>query len=195
MHRRILATETDPPDLVARGSLYQYRVARVEQMVAQRLALAEFGDVPCDHQIEAGRAPASVIIVAHGPTDLLASKRFVSIENGRESLQITEQTRLGRHHPLLSPVVADAIDLEFCWIELAEDRIRNTAQFRCMAIEGQIRKALAVADASTQCLKVQRQAVVHALLRSYAFYYSYLSNAYARGRRDSSSNGRFFGQF
>ena len=79
MHRRILATETDPPDLVARGSLYQYRVVRAEQMVAQRLVLAEFGDIPCDHQIEAGRAPVFVIIVAHGAADLLAGKRFFAI--------------------------------------------------------------------------------------------------------------------
>jgi hypothetical protein len=52
MHRRIAATETDPPNLVARCSLYQYSVARAEQMVTQQLVLAEFGDIPCDNQIE-----------------------------------------------------------------------------------------------------------------------------------------------
>ena len=52
MHRRIVTTETDPPDLVARCSFYQYRVVRAEQMVAQQLVLAEFGDIPCDNQIE-----------------------------------------------------------------------------------------------------------------------------------------------
>src|SRR5262249_28599231 len=165
MHRRVFAAETDPPDFVARGSLYQYRVVRAEQMFAQQLVLAEFGDIACDHEIEAGRAPLSVIIVAHGAADLLAGKRFVGSENGRESLLIAEQTRLGCHHPLLGPAVAHAIDLEFYWIELAVDRVRNVARLRCMAIERQIRKALAVADASTQCLKVQWQAIVHVLLR------------------------------
>src|SRR5262249_37953204 len=134
-------------------------------MFAQRLALAEFGDIAYDHEIEARGAPLSIIIVAHRAADLLAGKRFVRSENGRESLLVAEQTRLGCHHPLLGPAVAHAIDLEFNRIELAVDSVRNAARFRCMAIERQIRKGLAVADASTQCLKVQWQAIVHVLLR------------------------------
>src|SRR5215470_14650404 len=118
-------------------------------MFAQRLALAEFGDIACDHEIEAGRAPLSVIIVAYGAADLLAGKRFVRSENGRESLLVAELTRLGCHHPLLGPAVGHAIDVEFYRIELAVDSVGNAARFRCMAIERQIRKALAVADAST----------------------------------------------
>jgi len=47
MHHRIVATETDLPDPVARGSLYQYPIGPAEQMF-------EFGH--CDRRIEAGRA-------------------------------------------------------------------------------------------------------------------------------------------
>ncbi len=86
----ILATETDPPGGVAWSSLHQYRVVRTEQMFAQRLILAELGDIAGDHEIEAVRAPLSVIIVAYCAADLLAGKGVVGSENGSESVLVSE---------------------------------------------------------------------------------------------------------
>src|SRR4051812_38426501 len=152
----VVATETDAPNRIARRRLDKYRVARGEQVCAQRRILLELGDIAGDNQLEADRIPALVIIACNLPSEVLAFERVTRCKDCSECGGVPKEPHFARHHPLFGPLVMVAVDLKHRRIELAVNRVGDPAGRCSVAIEGRKRERLSIPYCSVKGIDIKR---------------------------------------
>lgn len=120
LHSRMVGTEADAPDPVARTGFDEHAVTGPDKVARQRFVGTEFCHRPTAHDVEPMLVPDLVAKSSDLSAKLFRFARAGSVQNQTEVVLIVEKSGLLRHHVVLGGGIAHPVVYKPVSVPLAE---------------------------------------------------------------------------